>query len=75
MRYDNCDDTYEHFQHRKPSSLEYEDLPPPQTRPPEIFNMDEEGIGRPVQVHAVPLEERAFDSQGNRLPWGLEFHK
>ncbi|KAJ4988780.1 hypothetical protein SVAN01_05757 [Stagonosporopsis vannaccii] len=26
-----------------------------------------------MQVHAVPDAERAFDSQGRRLPWGLEF--
>ena len=28
---------------------------------------------RPMQVHNVPLEERAFDSKGNRLPWALEW--
>ncbi|MCJ1476060.1 hypothetical protein MMC13_004725 [Lambiella insularis] len=32
-----------------------------------------ERIGRPTQFHGVPLEERAFDSQGNRLPWALEY--
>jgi hypothetical protein len=26
-----------------------------------------------MQVHAVPDAERAFDSQGRRLPWGLEY--
>ncbi|KAF9698380.1 hypothetical protein EKO04_003812 [Ascochyta lentis] len=26
-----------------------------------------------MQVHAVPEAERAFDSTGRRLPWGLEF--
>ena len=31
--------------------------------------------GRPTQIHAVPLEERAVDSQGRVLPWGLEWHK
>lgn len=30
--------------------------------------------GRPTQFHAVPLEERAVDSNGNRLPWALEWH-
>jgi hypothetical protein len=29
--------------------------------------------GRPTQFHGVPLEERAYDSQGNRLPWALEW--
>ena len=29
--------------------------------------------GRPTQFHNVPLEERAFDSKGNRLPWSLEW--
>ena len=28
---------------------------------------------RPMQVHNVPLEERAFDSKGNRLPWALKW--
>ncbi|MCJ1387301.1 hypothetical protein MMC18_000142 [Xylographa bjoerkii] len=32
-----------------------------------------ERIGRPTQFHGVPLEERAFDAQGNRLPWALEW--
>lgn len=31
--------------------------------------------GRPTQVHAVPLHERAVDSQGRVLPWGLEWHE
>jgi len=26
-----------------------------------------------MQVHGVPLEERAFDSKGNRLPWAYEY--
>jgi hypothetical protein len=26
-----------------------------------------------MQVHAVPDSERAFDSTGRRLPWGIEF--
>lgn len=29
--------------------------------------------GRPTQFHAVPPEERAFDENGNQLPWGLEW--
>ena len=29
--------------------------------------------GRPTQFHGVPLEERAFDTSGNRLPWALEW--
>lgn len=29
--------------------------------------------GRPTQIHAVPPEERAFDENGNQLPWGLEW--
>ena len=29
--------------------------------------------GRPTQFHAVPPEERAFDENGNPLPWGLEW--
>ncbi|MCJ1318150.1 hypothetical protein MMC15_003477 [Xylographa vitiligo] len=32
-----------------------------------------ERIGRPTQFHGVPLEERAVDAQGNRLPWALEW--
>ena len=28
---------------------------------------------RPMQIHNVPFEERAFDSKGNRLPWALEW--
>ncbi|MCJ1311513.1 hypothetical protein MMC25_005185 [Agyrium rufum] len=32
-----------------------------------------ERVGHPTQFHGVPLEERAFDSQGNRLPWALEW--
>ncbi|MCJ1285216.1 hypothetical protein MMC26_004555 [Xylographa opegraphella] len=30
-------------------------------------------IGRPTQFHGVPIEERAVDAQGNRLPWALEW--
>ncbi|KAL9594878.1 MAG: hypothetical protein Q9219_006786 [cf. Caloplaca sp. 3 TL-2023] len=29
--------------------------------------------GRPTQFHAVPPEERAFDENGNQLPWALEW--
>ena len=32
-------------------------------------------FGRPTQVHGVPLEDRASDSKGNKLPWGLEWHE
>ena len=32
-----------------------------------------EGQGRPTQFHGVPLEERAIDSKGNRLPWALQW--
>ena len=32
-----------------------------------------ERAGHPTQFHGVPVEERAFDSQGNRLPWALEW--
>lgn len=32
-----------------------------------------ERMGRPTQFHGVPLEERAVDSHGNRLPWALEW--
>ena len=32
-----------------------------------------EHLGRPTQFHGVPLEERAYDSHGNRLPWALEW--
>jgi len=31
--------------------------------------------GQPTQFHGVPLEERAVDSKGNRLPWSLEYHE
>ncbi|KAL8794799.1 MAG: hypothetical protein Q9195_002627 [Heterodermia aff. obscurata] len=30
-------------------------------------------MGQPMQVHAVPLEDRAFDSQGRRLPYAKEW--
>ncbi len=30
---------------------------------------------QPTQFHGVPLEERAIDSKGNRLPWSLEYHE
>ncbi|KAL6721878.1 hypothetical protein ACLMJK_000983 [Lecanora helva] len=33
------------------------------------------GPGQPTQFHGVPLEERAIDSKGNRLPWSLEYHE
>jgi len=33
------------------------------------------GPGQPTQFHGVPLEERAIDSKGNRLPWALEYHE
>ena len=26
-----------------------------------------------MQVQGVPLEERAFDSKGHRLPWAYEY--
>ncbi|KAL8938539.1 MAG: hypothetical protein Q9216_003843 [Gyalolechia sp. 2 TL-2023] len=29
--------------------------------------------GRPTQFHAVPPEERAYDENGNQLPWALEW--
>ena len=29
--------------------------------------------GLPTQFHGVPLEERAIDSKGNRMPWALEY--
>lgn len=31
--------------------------------------------GQPTQIHAVPLEERAVDSQGQTLPWAEEWHE
>ena len=34
---------------------------------------DTMSAGRPTQIHAVPAEERAFNSKGIRLPWGLEW--
>ncbi|KAL8963953.1 MAG: hypothetical protein Q9183_004819 [Haloplaca sp. 2 TL-2023] len=39
--------------------------------PEEFANMM--ANGRPMQVHAVPPEERAFDANGKQLPWGLEW--
>lgn len=47
---------------------EYPDSPPP----PKTFIMSAE-YGRPTQFHNVPIEERAIDSKGNRLPWSLEW--
>lgn len=38
------------------------------------FDMNS-GPGQPTQFHGVPLEERAFDSNGNLLPWSLEYHE
>ena len=29
--------------------------------------------GKPTQIHAVPYEERAFDSHGRKLPWAHEW--
>ncbi|KAL9031452.1 MAG: hypothetical protein Q9196_000513 [Gyalolechia fulgens] len=29
--------------------------------------------GRPTQFHAVPPEDRAYDENGNQLPWALEW--
>jgi hypothetical protein len=26
-----------------------------------------------MEVHSVPVEERAFDEKGNRLPWGYVY--
>ena len=40
---------------------------------PELVRSKKMSGGRPTQIHAVPLEERAFDSKGNRLPWALEW--
>ncbi|KAL9098062.1 MAG: hypothetical protein Q9163_006203 [Psora crenata] len=42
--------------------------------PPSKRRAMDAGHGRPTQIHGVPLEERALDSKGNRLPWGLEWH-
>lgn len=28
---------------------------------------------QPTQFHSVPLEERAYDVSGKRLPWALEW--
>ena len=40
---------------------------------PKKAKMAFEGQGRPTQFHGVPLEERAIDSKGNRLPWALQW--
>ena len=37
------------------------------------MNTSRDRVGHPTQFHAVPLEERAFDPHGNRLPWALEW--
>lgn len=37
--------------------------------------MSDPANGRPTQFHAVPLDERAVDSQGRTLPWALEWHE
>lgn len=38
------------------------------------FNFSTGGaMGQPMQVHAVPIEDRAFDSQGKRLPYAKEW--
>lgn len=43
--------------------------PPPAPKKRKIMS-----AGRPTQFHAVPVEERAEDSHGQTLPWGLEWH-
>ena len=48
--------------------------PIPKQSPAKRQAMDAD-YGRPTQVHGVPPEERAYDSKGNRLPWGLEWHE
>jgi hypothetical protein len=30
-------------------------------------------LGRPTQIHGVPVEDRAFDANGVRLPWAYEY--
>lgn len=73
--YDPDEPTYKIYQRRKRGSLEFEEIDntgPPPSRKRQAM---EGAFGRPTQVHGVPLEERAFDSKGNRLPWGLEWHE
>lgn len=72
--YDPDDPNYTIYQRRKRGSLEFEDIPNTPLPSPKLQAMDG-AFGRPTQVHGVPLEERAFDSKGNRLPWGLEWHE
>ena len=47
----------------------------PSSPPKKHKTMATTGPGLPTQFHGVPLEERAIDSKGNRLPWALEYHE
>ncbi|KAI9709964.1 MAG: hypothetical protein M1820_003042 [Bogoriella megaspora] len=56
--------------------IDYPPAPPPYLHArwrvdPSPAEMNAMRIG--VQVHAVPENERAFDSKGNRMPWGYEY--
>jgi hypothetical protein len=65
-------DTWEQTQRRIRGSAEF---PPLERTPPKKLRMSLIGHGQPTQFHGVPLEERAIDSKGNRLPWSLEWHE
>lgn len=56
---------------RKSTSEESEDSPSEKRR--KIREILKTNPDAGMQVHGVPLEERAFDSKGNRLPWAYEY--
>ncbi|KAG8528718.1 uncharacterized protein KY384_006405 [Bacidia gigantensis] len=62
------------WQYRKRDLVEFQEPTEPAEESPSKRPRMDASFGRPTQVHGVPLEERAFDSKGNRLPWGLEWH-
>ena len=54
---------------------EYPKTPPTKSPASKKQKVMATGPGQPTQFHGVPLEERAIDSKGNRLPWALEYHE
>lgn len=54
---------------------EHEEFPRSPPRKRGVKSNMATGPGQPTQFHGVPLEERATDSKGNRLPWSLEYHE
>ena len=55
---------------RIPGSKERREIP---SSPPAKRTKMMPGTGRPTQFHSVPLEERAPDGKGGKLPYALEY--